>query len=673
VPVDYLDGPSNPGGPGTLGSFFEIDGNLTDDNEGPVVDWGSPELNVLNVLDPPIVDLSPDIFVDDSFTDGSKEDDTNPTIEDTSVPPNKSDLTNFLIAQDEVDGNGFLALGWIRTDSLGTSNFDFELNQSTVVTANGVTPERTDGDALISFDFESSGNVVLLTLREWDGPAQEWGAPRSLNIEGTGFAAVNDPELFGTIPEGEPNPFGTELLPDQSFGEALINLTQAFDSGCRTFVSAYVKGRSSTPFTAALKDFIAPVEAEISTCRTIDMLNEASSDASNPGQDPVSDTAIVTLSNDPRLYGDPDGDGIRNYIDPDDDGDGFNDNVDAFPYDPSEWADTDGDGVGDNADAFPDDPTETRDTDGDGVGDNGDAFPNDPAETVDTDGDGVGDNGDAFPNDPSDTADTDGDGVGDNADAFPTDSTETTDTDGEGVGDNSDVFPTDPNESADTDGDGVGDNADAFPNDPTETVDTDGDGVGDNSDEYPLLRFHDVPTTYWAYRQIEALAAQGIVWGCGNNNYCPLESIEKQQMAIILLKAKYGADYIPPQGTGLVFDDVPANHWLVSWIEKARADNILTGCGDGNFCPNAKVTRGSMTKSLLIAKHGPTYIPPAPTGIFTDVPFGTWYEKWAAAYIEASYAQGISLVCWGDRTFCPDTDLTRAEMAVWVTRAFDNF
>ena len=41
------------------------------------------------------------------------------------------------------------------------------------------------------------------------------------------------------------------------------------------------------------------------------------------------------------------------------------------------------------------------DTDGDGVDDNADAFPNDASETMDADGDGVGDNADAFPNDAS--------------------------------------------------------------------------------------------------------------------------------------------------------------------------------------------------------------------------------------------------------------------------------
>ncbi len=132
--------------------------------------------------------------------------------------------------------------------------------------------------------------------------------------------------------------------------------------------------------------------------------------------------------------------------------------------------DADGDGVPDSVDAFPNDPAESADTDGDGVGDNADAFPNDPTETVDTDGDGIGDNADEYPNDPTNggtTTDSDGDGVIDSADAFPNDPTETTDTDGDGIGDNADVFPNDPTETVDTDGDGIGDNADPYPNDPT--------------------------------------------------------------------------------------------------------------------------------------------------------------------------------------------------------------
>lgn len=207
------------------------------------------------------------------------------------------------------------------------------------------------------------------------------------------------------------------------------------------------------------------------------------------------------------------------------DGDGFGDNPngnypDAFPTDSSQWEDADGDGYGDNSlgnnsDAFPLDPTQWSDADGDGYGDtssgnNPDAYPTDPSQWVDADGDGYGDNptgtnGDQFPNDSTQWADADGDGFGDNPagtqpDAFPSDATQWADADGDGYGDNAggnnaDAFPNDATQWSDQDGDGFGDNQagtapDAFPTDGTQWSDADGDGYGDNptgneADDFP--------------------------------------------------------------------------------------------------------------------------------------------------------------------------------------------
>jgi hypothetical protein len=66
----------------------------------------------------------------------------------------------------------------------------------------------------------------------------------------------------------------------------------------------------------------------------------------------------------------------------DTDNDGYPDNVDDFPNEPTQWTDNDGDNFGDNSkglnpDAFPDDPNEWLDSDGDNFGDNNDEFPND--------------------------------------------------------------------------------------------------------------------------------------------------------------------------------------------------------------------------------------------------------------------------------------------------------
>jgi hypothetical protein len=127
----------------------------------------------------------------------------------------------------------------------------------------------------------------------------------------------------------------------------------------------------------------------------------------------------VTVTHDFRIQEDRDNDGV-----PDVD--------DAFPDDPTEWADLDGDGIGDNSDP---------DVDGDGIN-------NDYETQVGTD-----------PRDPSSVPpDQDGDGIPDSIDD---------DVDGDGVPNATDAFPTDPAEWSDLDGDGIGDNAD---------LDRDGDG-----------------------------------------------------------------------------------------------------------------------------------------------------------------------------------------------------
>lgn len=335
------------------------------------------------------------------------------------------------------------------------------------------------------------------------------------------------------------------------------------------------------------------------------------------------------------------------FIAVDTDGDGFADFIDVFPNDPNEWVDTDGDGVGDNGDAFPNDPTETLDSDNDGVGDNTDLFPNDPNETADVDGDGIGDNGDT---------DDDNDGVADVNDAFPLDPAESADTDNDGVGDNADEMPNDPNETLDTDRDGIGNNADP---------DDDNDGVLDGDDDYPLGRFDDARPDYWAFTFIEALARAGITSGCGGNDYCPTTAVTRAQMAVFLERGMNGSGFSPPAATGNVFLDVGAGDFAASFIEQLASDGITGGCGNNNYCPDALVTRDQMAVFLLRAKYGSSYSPPAATGVFADVDLG----HWAAAWIEQLASEGITAGCGGGN-YCPSTQVTRDQMAVFLVRTF---
>lgn len=112
--------------------------------------------------------------------------------------------------------------------------------------------------------------------------------------------------------------------------------------------------------------------------------------------------------------------------------------------------------------------------------------------------------------------------------------------------------------------------------------------------------FGDVPPSHWAAAWIKQLAVEGITGGCGNGNYCPVGAVTRDQMAVFLLKAKYGRSYSPPPvGGGTGFGDVPPNYWAAAWIKQLAAEGITGGCGNGNYCPGTPVTRAQMAVFLV--------------------------------------------------------------------------
>ncbi|MEX0880061.1 MAG: S-layer homology domain-containing protein, partial [Thermoanaerobaculia bacterium] len=178
--------------------------------------------------------------------------------------------------------------------------------------------------------------------------------------------------------------------------------------------------------------------------------------------------------------------------------------------------------------------------------------------------------------------------------------------------------------------------------------------------------FFDVPLSDPFHDAIHTVASNGITAGCGNGNFCPDDSTTRAQMAVFLLKSKYGSAYVPAPATGAMFDDVPANAFAAAWIEQLAAEGISTGCGAGDYCPNAAVTRAQMAVFLLKGLLGSGYSPPPATGtVFSDVPAGSF----AAAWIEELEARGITSGCGGGR-FCPASVNTRGQMAVFLVSTF---
>jgi hypothetical protein len=240
------------------GSTFEgNDGNLVVNGGAGAHDWDNA----------PNLSAGQDITnkqQDNSFGNGTKEDETAVSVVTGSIPNSKANLARFAVAGEVVGTQQYLYLAWSREDQSGTVNFDFEINaaaQPDLTTAGAKTLNRTNGDLLINYSFQGGSNTPTLTLRTWQGSAWSSESTISSNCsEGATNSAQVSENLGG---------FPAVNRPAQQFGEAAINLVCAGvvpPNACESFSSAYVKSRSSTSFTSEIKDFIAPVPVSVHNC-----------------------------------------------------------------------------------------------------------------------------------------------------------------------------------------------------------------------------------------------------------------------------------------------------------------------------------------------------------------------------------------------------------------------
>jgi hypothetical protein len=296
VPASFVQNP-----PSSTTSALEIDGNLLDGGSAGK-DWEN--IGISCILS---TGCRRDLATgsgDNSFGQGTKEDTPVPTVVSGSIPNNKSDLLRFYVTTERVVSNDFLYLAWERVQAPnGTTNMDFEFNQATTLSTNGVTPVRTAGDLLIMYDLSKGGSTPALAFSRWltSGSAANCEASNSLPCWGKrdtilagALAAVNTGSTSDPILE--PNQANPRTLDALTFGEASVDLQTSgiFSAGeCVSFGRAYLKSRSADAFTSELKDFISPVSINISNCSAKTLNNTAWVSGSNVSA--ISDTGKIEV------------------------------------------------------------------------------------------------------------------------------------------------------------------------------------------------------------------------------------------------------------------------------------------------------------------------------------------------------------------------------------------
>jgi len=150
------------------------------------------------------------------------------------------------------------------------------------------------------------------------------------------------------------------------------------------------------------------------------------------------------------------------------------------------------------------------------------------------------------------------------------------------------------------------------------------------------IAFSDVSPGSPFYQYVRSLACRGVISGYSDGTFRPNNNTTRGQLSKIVALAQGWTIYTPPSPT---FSDVPATDTFYSYIETAYHHGIISGytCGTGclEFRPTNNVTRGQVSKIVVLAQQWAIYTPPNPT--FSDVPTSDPFYT----YIETAYSHAI--------------------------------
>jgi hypothetical protein len=162
--------------------------------------------------------------------------------------------------------------------------------------------------------------------------------------------------------------------------------------------------------------------------------------------------------------------------------------------------------------------------------------------------------------------------------------------------------------------------------------------------------------------------------------FCPDTLVYRKNMAEFLCRAAGKSQLNSPTPH---FTDVPQSHPQYGWIERLAdasswydAGNPClvpptAGCAPGRFCPDDVVNRSQMAVFSDRAKG--KCVLNNPTATFSDVPIGVSYYGFVERLADpGSWTTPPTGGCAANPPrFCPLDNVTRAQMAVFLARAYD--
>ncbi|MDV6378883.1 S-layer homology domain-containing protein [Sporosarcina sp. GW1-11] len=177
-----------------------------------------------------------------------------------------------------------------------------------------------------------------------------------------------------------------------------------------------------------------------------------------------------------------------------------------------------------------------------------------------------------------------------------------------------------------------------------------------SSTEATAMEFKDVSKKHSNYAAIQEMQKAGFISGYPDGTFRPSEKISRKHVAALLDKALK----LPhPSESKVVFNDVPKSHPYYVPIMKLANAGIVSGGLDGNFNPEAAITRVQMAKVLDLAFD------------FNMTDYSGFHDilvtHWGYVHANALFSNDVAKGNQG--FFLPNHPVTRAHYAEFLNRS----
>lgn len=175
---------------------------------------------------------------------------------------------------------------------------------------------------------------------------------------------------------------------------------------------------------------------------------------------------------------------------------------------------------------------------------------------------------------------------------------------------------------------------------------------------YNKVTFKDVPENAWYSKAVTFIAARGITSGTGDGNFSPEAKLTRGQFIVMLMKA-YG---IAPNSEAKDNFRDAGNTYYTGYLAAAKRLNISKGVGNNEFKPEKDITRQEMFTLLYNALKAIEKLPEKKAGkklsAFADADS---IASWAMEAMEYLVESGI--ISGDGGRLNPTSTTSRAEMA----------